>query len=1012
MAYTHDVRDLTPAMTSNSAPSPLTASESSYNGGGYAYTALDHSGTTAWMSGVAPSIGSPQWMKIDFGSGNEQYVGAYALMDINATWANSSPRDWTFEGSNDNANWTVLDTRSGEVTANWSATLRYFSCSKSGLFRYYRINITANGGNTSYVCIMELELFDTRANLYQTMTSNTAPAPYACFASSEYSASYAAWKAFDKDLSTLWSPTSSNSGQLSYYFGGDKYIFSSISIYCNNFIKNYPNSFKIQGSNDNVTWEDLASYSDISNWCLGLWKNFSCKCTKSYRFIRLNILSLQATGDYCNIGELKVFGQLKDKCLTPVMTSNSLPSPYIVSQSSYYDTTTYGYNLFNRLYGASDTCWATYNGTVTGWVKIYLGGNLCKVSHIDIRQRNTANTSSIRDFTIQGSIDDVTYTTIGTFTGITWTNRETKIFPVARGYWKYIKIDITANNGGGYTSIGQIYIYGEQFSNLCATMTSSTTPSPYIATASSTENESTRGAWKAFNKTMSGDGDGWAANASTSGWLRYYFGGISYIFKSIVIRGWVGYTTNSVKDFIAQGSNDGTNFTNIKAFSTTTPWVETNHRYFELNSSVPYRYIQLNILSNGGSSTVVCGELEVYGTPAQIPMNSTYNITSDTVLFLEGKGNNGSTTIVDSATGKTVTANGNACISTSQYKFNNSSLYFDGSGDYLSIPTSTDFDFGTGNFTIDLYTYTVDANSYPTLISSQVSWTTGNICIRFDDNVNSAANKFCFHAHPTANLLVSSNTFTHGVWRHVAIVRDSSTTLKMYIEGNLEASATISSSLTFTFGSGIYVGIMGGLDASGSFSGYISHIRFIKGRALWTSPFIPPMLDIYDTRNILTKYNPIKDITPVMTGTSVPENYSVGAYTYTSGFIPYMIFDHTTGDTARWKATTYSGTVEAIAISYPKSFAVNRVDMTAPITDYLGMPRDFYIAGQSDSGSHVRLAEYTGVMWSSGETKTFRFNNDTYYSNIAIFMTAANSTSVLYTVSEVYMSREERNNYL
>ena len=34
---------------------------------------------------------------------------------------------------------------------------------------------------------------------------------------------------------------------------------------------------------------------------------------------------------------------------------------------------------------------------------------------------------------------------------------------------------------------------------------------------------------------------------------------------------------------------------------------------------------------------------------------------------------------------------------------NTGSVFFDGTGDYLSVQSSTDFDFGTGDFTIELY---------------------------------------------------------------------------------------------------------------------------------------------------------------------------------------------------------------------------------------------------------------------------------------------------------------------
>jgi hypothetical protein len=68
------------------------------------------------------------------------------------------------------------------------------------------------------------------------------------------------------------------------------------------------------------------------------------------------------------------------------------------------------------------------------------------------------------------------------------------------------------------------------------------------------------------------------------------------------------------------------------------------------------------------------------------PAGPTDPYFSNVSLLLHGDGANGSTTIVDSSPSpKTVTAVGNAQISTAQSKFGGSSLAFDGSGDYLTV---------------------------------------------------------------------------------------------------------------------------------------------------------------------------------------------------------------------------------------------------------------------------------------------------------------------------------------
>lgn len=790
MAYVHDSRDLTPVMTANNAPSPIVVSASSEYTTYLAWKAFDHTGgNSTWATGNAPSVSVPQWLKIYFGSGNVQYVGAYAISEDTLSGSASTPKDWTFEGSSNGVDWTILDTRSNEVIANWSAsagTLRYFNCQKTGLFEYYRLNCTAHNGYT-YYCISELELFDTRVNLCQTMTSDVSPAPYACFATSCFGTGTGAeaYLAFDKSLNTTWASSSPPSfpQNLTYYFGGDKYVFTGISFMTNESNLYNPGSLIIQASNDNVTWDNISpTYTfTASDFGCYKYKNLSCKCNKSYRFIRLSILSkLAGPTVEVQIFELKVFGSLKDKCITPPMTSNSAPSPYVASESNaFYDGygTYSAYRALLRTYSDGSMYSGWTENASTGWMQIYFGGQLCKVTHIDICGRWCSYAyyayypSGIE---VLGSIDGVNYTTIGSFTGITWEyNEQAKSFPVKVGYWKYLKLSLVN------PTIGRLFIYGEYFSNLCATMTSNTTPAPYSCSANS--EYSGYPAWKAFNKSNAGDTDGWCSNAQVNGaTLGYYFGGISYMIKSILMKAYyTGYTTSTPTDFYIMGSNDGYNYSSISRHT----WGTETNRLFQVNASVGYKYIIIYVNANGGYSNVYIGELEIYGRPAKQIVNG-----------------------------------------------------------------------------------------YP-------------------------------------------------------------------------------------------------------------------------------------------------DITPPMTAASVPENYMPESYTYTSGFDAYKAFDHTSGDSARWKATTYSGTTEGIGITfnnigyYSGGYAVNRIDITAPITDYLGCPRDFSVTGYTGI-IHIKLAEFIGVQWTSGETKTFRFNNDVNYCNYTVWMTASNSTSVLYTISEVYMSREERDNYL
>ncbi len=73
-------------------------------------------------------------------------------------------------------------------------------------------------------------------------------------------------------------------------------------------------------------------------------------------------------------------------------------------------------------------------------------------------------------------------------------------------------------------------------------------------------------------------------------------------------------------------------------------------------------------------------------------------------LMLHCDGTDASTTITDSsASAHTVTCVGNAQIDTASKKYGTGSLLFDGTGDYCTVPDHADWNFGTGDFSIDCW---------------------------------------------------------------------------------------------------------------------------------------------------------------------------------------------------------------------------------------------------------------------------------------------------------------------
>ena len=186
-----------------------------------------------------------------------------------------------------------------------------------------------------------------------------------------------------------------------------------------------------------------------------------------------------------------------------------------------------------------------------------------------------------------------------------------------------------------------------------------------------------------------------------------------------------------------------------------------------------------------------------------------------------------------------VTANGNAQISTTQVKFGNSSGYFDGVGDYLTIANSSLFAMGSGAFTIEFWYYPLASLTNGGLVDlrSSAASSTG-LLIRQGDGASSGTTITCWAGTAGGTTPATQTGLNLNAWNHIAVVRDSSNNLTVYINGVGGTSVTRAINLTdqnFRFAAFI--------DATGSpnaANGYFDDFRITKGVARFTSNFTPP----------------------------------------------------------------------------------------------------------------------------------------------------------------------------
>ncbi len=158
--------DITATMTTNTAPSPNVASASSeYSASYQAWQAFDKNIDNATRYDWATAAAQPNaWLKFDFGAGNTKTVKKYTIIGVakgGYSSRNGAPKDWVLQGSNDNTNWTDLDSQ--ENQQDWGELeKRSFEVDNDTAYRYYRLNISANNeaSGTGIFRLAELELME------------------------------------------------------------------------------------------------------------------------------------------------------------------------------------------------------------------------------------------------------------------------------------------------------------------------------------------------------------------------------------------------------------------------------------------------------------------------------------------------------------------------------------------------------------------------------------------------------------------------------------------------------------------------------------------------------------------------------------------------------------------------------------------------------------------------------------------------------------------------------------
>ena len=284
-------------------------------------------------------------------------------------------------------------------------------------------------------------------------------------------------------------------------------------------------------------------------------------------------------------------------------------------------------------------------------------------------------------------------------------------------------------------------------------------------------------------------------------------------------------------------------------------------------------------------------------------------VTAGTTVtaFVTGSGGTGTYTVSTTqtvssttitSTGFPITRNGNTTQGTfSPFSQTGWGNYFDGTGDYLTVPYTTALQF-TGNFTIEFWAYPNSTQvSAAGMFGNYSSWPSSTGVSMFAGHSAVSTTKWVVALFGTFPAITSTNDYVKNAWSHIALVRNGtgSNNITLYVNGVASGTFTSNNTVTGT-ANNWWICATGDSPTTQNFAGYISNFR-VANSAVYTSAFTPPtspLTAISGTSILTCQSNRFVD------NSASPLTITVNGNTSVVAFSPF-------NPTASWSAATYGG---------------------------------------------------------------------------------------------------------
>jgi hypothetical protein len=183
---------------------------------------------------------------------------------------------------------------------------------------------------------------------------------------------------------------------------------------------------------------------------------------------------------------------------------------------------------------------------------------------------------------------------------------------------------------------------------------------------------------------------------------------------------------------------------------------------------------------------------------------------------------------------KTITRFGDTKTVTAQSKYYGSSGYFDGGGDYLTVPNSADFNFASGDFTVEFWFYGA-ARTNRVLSKKGGASSSGWLVTCSPGGVAS------WNQWTTAGVYNSagSSTVAANAWNHIAVVR-SGDTVTVFLNGVGGTPLSTVNRPPSANSHPLNIGRDSLATTTDQTLGYCQDLRITNGVARYTADFTPP----------------------------------------------------------------------------------------------------------------------------------------------------------------------------